>query len=69
MSHDPDIAQAYREVRQAKRWVKERQSPRWKLAQVAATNKLPLNGSCAVFKSPEHQPNVGKRSVYKGNKT
>lgn len=67
MSHDPDIAQAYREVRQAERWRKERLTPRWQLAAAAATNHNLLNGP-SLLKHATDAKAVGKRKIVKNNK-
>lgn len=64
MPHDPDIAKAYREMRIARGWVKERTTRRWQLAAAAVTNHLPLNGP-AVLKHATNTANVGKRSIVK----
>lgn len=62
---DPAIRQAYAEVAEVRRWRRERESPKWKLAQASAIDRLPLNGP-AVLK---HATAVGKRTVCKRNKT
>jgi hypothetical protein len=45
-----------------------RKTKPWQLAQHAALRRLLLNGSCLIFKNPAQQA-LGKRRVYKGNKT
>jgi hypothetical protein len=68
MSHDPAIRQAYAEVAEVRRWRRERESPKWKLAQASVINRLPLNGP-AVLKHATNPQAVGKRTVCKRNKT
>lgn len=71
MSFDPDIAQAYREVAAARRWKRERESPRWKLAAAAATNHNLLVGPSLLkhATSPDFSGNppkeTGKRKLVK----
>lgn len=67
MSHDPIVAQAYREVREAERWRKERLTPRWQLAVAAATNHNLLNGP-SLLKHATDLKVVGKRKVVKKRK-
>lgn len=67
MSHDPIVAQAYREHRIAKRWAKERTTDRWRLAQAAATNHMLLHGP-SVLKHATDPKAIGKRKIVKGKK-
>lgn len=64
MAHDPDIAQAYREVSTAKRWRKERLTSRWQLAAAAASNHNLLHGP-SVLKHATKPELVGKRTLVK----
>ena len=64
MSHDPAIRQAYAEVAEVQRWRRERESPKWKLAQASVINRLPLNGP-AVLKHATNPQDVGRRKVVK----
>lgn len=64
---DPTIAQAYREVKTAKRWHKERLTDRWRLAQAAATNHMLLHGP-SVLMHATNLKDVGKRKLVKGKK-
>lgn len=61
---DPSITRAYAEVAEARRWKRERESPRWKLAQATATNRLPLNGP-GLLKHATNPDKVGKRAIIK----
>lgn len=68
MPHDEAVAQAYREVRQAERWRKERLTPRWQLAAAAATGRNLLHGPTLLkhATSPDVNPKAGgKRTVVK----
>lgn len=62
---DPVIRQAYAEVAEVRRWHRERESPKWKLAQASAIDRLPLNGP-AVLKHSCKPDSVGKRKLVKG---
>lgn len=65
---DPIIKQAYAEVAKVRGWERERESPRWKLAQATATNRLPLNGP-GLLKHATNPQAIGKRKVVKKVKT
>ena len=69
MASDPMVREAYAEVRTARGWWKERQTPRWKLAQAAATDRNLLNGPrfMAVATNPQ-AAGKGGRKLVKRNK-
>lgn len=64
---DPDIAQAYREHKTAKRWHRERTTDRWRLAQAAATDHNLLHGPSLLMHATNPK-DVGRRKVVKRNK-
>ena len=68
MSHDADIAQAYRDHRTAERWRKERLTDRWRLAQAAATNHNLLHGPSVLVHATSLK-DVGKRKLIKRART
>lgn len=65
---DPTIAQAYREVKTARRWHKERLTDRWRLAQAAATNHNLLTGPSVLMHATNPQ-DIGRRKVVKKART
>lgn len=68
MALDPDIAQAYRDVATVKRWHRERQTDRWRLAQAAASNHNLLHGP-SVLTHATSLKDVGTRKLKKRART